>query len=226
MTLDVFWNNLWIFRLNNLSFLLSKDIAGEVSALLSGIKESDGKNNKRTYFSSPRDFLESWRTGYEKWASWFWESLYDALGFELYYVDIDTKSDFFRIGEHTGFWWREKEISPFLLCADANWLYDQKWYMNLWVNDISDKRVKVYRWKDEHNKNIWYELVSQRSYSKHLSLGKSFYVWDFPENFPFWSANALKSSGNMWHMIGHTPQELYSELEKIGFTFEWDKKTP
>lgn len=185
------------------------------------------RNNNRTYFPSAKSFLDSWMEGYEQGESQFGENkFYNYLGFELFYVNWHEGSDFFsfpeHFGTHSGISSYGDKLDPIMICSDINGMCDQSGYMNLGVNDFRDQRVLVYRAKGEldgqepYESTPYSELLSK---SKQLRNDIQFYLYDGTERFPFDSANPGKSGGSKWHMVGISPLDIYSELEKKGFVF-------
>ncbi len=214
----------WVYRIDSLHReTVWPDVQNEVRKLLEDMKREDNEERK-TYFSTPEEFLDTWFAWYKKWNSLFWKTLYDALGFEMHYVNTDPKSTFFKIWEHT--WLSDIKsrditvLNPIMLCADANGICDQSGYMNLWVNDMRSLSVLVYRWKNEDGEDISYSEVGKENFQKILAQNKKYYLWDAPERFPFDSANPLKAMRNIWHMIGFSPLSVYEKLEKLGFIFD------
>lgn len=217
----------WVYRIDSLRRrTIWPNTQNEVTALLENKKTRDTPNH-RTYFPTPGEFLDTWIEWYRKWDSLFWNTIYDAMGFEMQYVDTDPESKFFKIWEHA--WLNDiesrgvKVLNPIMLCADANEICDQDGYMNLWVNDMRDQSVKVYRWRGKYNTDIPYNIVGKEVFKKKLRKNKSYYLYDSPEKFPFESVNLLKSWGNIWHMIGFSPLSVYEKLKELGFTFDTKK---
>ena len=217
----------WVYRIDSLyRRTIWPDTQNEVTKLLENKKWEDKKEH-RTYFPTPGEFLDTWIEWYRKWDSLFWNTVYDALGFEMHYVNTDPKSGFFKIWEHT--WLSDvksrgtKVLNPIMLCADANEICDQTGYMNLWVNDMRDTSIRVYRWMTNHREYLPYNNVGKTDFEKPLARDKHYYFWDFPEKFPFTSVNPLKSVWNTWHMIGLSPLSVYEKLKELGFTFDTKK---
>jgi len=193
-------------------------------------QDRDWYHPKRTFFESSDDFLDAWIEWYQQWETQFWTNkIYEKLWFELKYVNSDPDSDFFQIEtEHPSFphtWIQNERLNPIMLCADANWLYDQNWYMNLWINDLKKRRALIYRWKVESDvglgftESIPYSEVSEIEFEKELRNDINYYVWPWKEKFPFSSSNWLKASWKIWHMIWISPIDVYKKLEELSFKF-------
>ncbi len=195
----------------------------ERDSIINPRKAENGFFPMRTFFRDAEEFLDTWIEGYREWETQFGENKsYNKMGFELHYVNWDKESNFYSIPkEDSPFnheWISLNRLNPLLICADANELYDQRGYMNLWVNDFQSKQALVYRWKREENK-IPYSEVSRHDFEKELRNDISYYVWDEKEFFPFSSANPIKANKNVWHMIGISPLDIYQKLEDLNFKF-------
>ncbi len=172
---------------------------------------------KRTYFSSIEDFLGTWRRGYELNISQFgYNSVYEKLGFELFYVNWDKTSEFFKFGNHKGIKYigKRADLNPIIILADNNGMNDQNGFLNLGINDFRTEKVLVYRDDESEKENEFKDspkiLRDDRLY---------YFPFDEKDKFPFESPNPLKSMSNNWTMIGISPLEVYFEVEKLGFVF-------
>ena len=183
-----------------------------------GIVDRDkGDFPRRLYFPTIEAFLETWKKGYEQGKPSFGTNIvYDKLGFELYYYNWDSQSDFFKIGDHTGIIQMGKrlDLDSIMILGDNNGMNDQRGYLNLGVNDF--RRLKSYTFRDKKRGE---KINLTSSEIKLLRNDISYYVFDVRDTFPFGTPNSLKSSGNMWAAIGINPHDVYAEVEKMGFVF-------
>ncbi len=237
----------WIYRVDSLSsYSIPGKVVGsyqeDIADILNEIKSRDSLLYpesyedrpwyfpKRTFFDSPDSFLDTWIEWYKQGESKFWTNrVYEKLGFELKYVNSEPESDFFNIATEIPVfpheWIQNERLNPIMLCADGNQLYDQNWYMNIWVNDFRTTKALVYRWKEIKwtalpiGEDISYDIVSGPELEKHLRNDINYYMWKWKEKFPFTSSNWLKAIGKIWHMIGISPIEVYEKLEKLNFKF-------
>ena len=111
---------------------------------------------KRTYFSSIEDFLETWKRGYELNVSQFgYNNVYEKLGFELFYVNWDKTSEFFKFGKHKGIRYigDRADLNPIIILADNNGMNDQNGFLNLGINDFRTEKVLVYRDDESEKEN-------------------------------------------------------------------------
>jgi hypothetical protein len=170
---------------------------------------------KRTFFKSIKEFMDTWKKGYELGVSQFGTNrIYNKLGFELFYVNWKPGSEFFSFGDHEGISMvgSRADLNPIMILGDNNGMNDPSGYINLGVNDFRTQKVLVFR--GEHEK---IDLTSK--IKKPLRDDFCYYGRSGPDRFPFRSPNNLKSFQNMWTAVGINPLEVYQEIENMGFVF-------
>lgn len=227
----IIWVENGIYKIDGLShFDLSGDptidVQDKIKTELDRIMQNDWN-----FFQDVPSFLNAWMQRYQnRWSNNSrWYETRNRLWFELYYVNVDPKSEHHQIQTDSGFPHNWISLlgrpNPILLAADGNELYDQHGYMNVWVNNVTDSSVYVYRWidLDQEDEEIPYSQVSNPLFRKQFSNDKHFYVWDRKEDFPFDSTNILKATWNIWHMIWISPNEVYQWFESLWFVWP-DKK--
>ena len=186
------------------------------------------KGKYKDFYKSPDEFLDTWIKGYLDFpdtAGKFKDEshlLPLAKGFELFYVNWHPEDPHYRVGGRE-LVFNGSRLEYIMLASDINGMNDQKGYMNVGVNDFENERILVWRGKDDKIRNIPYQELPNIT-KKTLRDDISFYVWDYPEEFPFHSPNLLKSYSaggykGTWIMIGFNPEDVYAKFKELGFVF-------
>ncbi|MBI2147771.1 hypothetical protein HYU19_04840 [Candidatus Woesearchaeota archaeon] len=176
------------------------------------------------FYPTPADFLSTWMRGYVDFpdtSGKYPDTSHlnpEEKGFELFYVNWDSRHPHFRIDAHDGIS-SAGRVEYRMLVSDINGMCDQRGYMNLGVNDLKKERVLVFRGLDAEDRPIPYAELA--GIDKLLRDNLHFYVWDGKQRFPFDSPNLLKSGGarGTWTMVGFEPEAVYDALKNLEFHF-------